>query len=373
MKRIIIFSGIILLLLAGCGQKDKKSQLEEYRKQREELDAKIAALEKEIGNEGQNGSKKFAVETIQAKPKIFRHYIEIQGTVESDNNIIVSSESMGMVTKVSVSTGQRVKAGTLLAKLDGSALEKQINSMKPQLELAKTNFERQKRLWDQKIGSEMQYLQAKSNLEALEQQYEALKEQYAKTRIISPISGTVDEVMLKQGENAAPGMPAFRVVQLSDLKIKAALSERYVPHIKVKDSVKIEIPVIEKEFWQTIRMVSQVIDPNNRTFDIELRIPASQKDIKPNMVAVLHVLDYENPNAFIVPEKAIQKSENGDFVFIAKKHNNQWIAEKRIVKSGKTYNDMAEVKSGLEEGDSVIVFGYNNLADGQPIIISEKK
>ncbi len=366
----------VLLLFASCAT-DRQAKLEELKAKRDDLNAQIAALEKEIEEEGGklNGEnqKIVSVKTQTIKKDVFKHYLEVQGTIESDNNIFVPAQSGGIVTRIFVKEGDKVRKGQVMAQLDGSIYQRQIESMNSQLALAKTAYERQKRLWDQKIGSEMQYLQAKTQKESLQKQIEALREQYRLTLISSPISGTVDEVKIKEGESAAPGFGAIRVVQLSELKITASLSESYISSVHEDDTVKVRIPSIDKEFEQPIEAVSKVIDPNNRTFNIELKVPKDIKDIKPNMVAVLTINDYTNTGAIVIPLNAMQKTGDDNQVFVIQKNSSKTIAERRSVEPGKYSNDKVEIVNGIEPGEEIITFGFTNLSDKQEVMIENGK
>jgi RND family efflux transporter MFP subunit len=369
--------GLILLsiLVFSCGTQDKRAQLERLKNQRAELDEQIKKLEEEIANGGDSSfvlEKLKPVKITEIKSSMFKHYIEIQGTIESDNNIFVPPQFGGVVTKIYVKEGDRVSSGQLLAELDGTILLKSIDQLKTGLDLATTVYERQKRLWDQKIGSEIQYLQAKANKESLEKQLVTVQEQYKLTKITAPISGIVDEIKIKEGEAAAPGFGAIRIVQLSNLKIKASLSDSYVGRVTKNDEVKVLIPALDKEFNLTIDNVSQAIDANNRTFSIEIRIPGKEKGIKPNMLAVLTINDYSNDDALIVPLNVLQKTaEEESFLFVAAKNSDNWTVKKRFVKPGQYYKDSIEILEGLTTGENVVTFGFNDLADDQSVIISE--
>jgi RND family efflux transporter MFP subunit len=273
------------------------------------------------------------------------------------------------VKKIHVYAGSKVNKGQLLAELDSAILESSIAEVENGLKLAETIFERQQRLWNKNIGSEIEFLQAKNNKESLEKRLATLKEQYKLAKIFSPLSGTVDKVLIKEGEMAAAGMGAIRVVQLSNLKIKVDLSEIYISRIKKMDLVHVSIPVTGGEFDLRVDAVSQVIDPENRTFQIEMKIPKSEAGIKPNMLSVLMINDYSNPEALTVPVNSVQETGTGKFIFVAEQKNGGWIARRRSIKTGKNYNDRVEVLSGLQEGEHVVTFGYQNLADGQNIAV----
>ncbi len=373
MKNRVILILIIGLFVYSCGSADKKARLESLKEQRDKLTGQINNLEKELEKEvnGEVTEEKLAkIKIRKLKSQSFYHYIEVQGNTESDNNIFVPAETAGLVKKIFVKEGDKVIKGQLLAELDGTIFEKGIEELKNGLELATTVYERQKRLWDKKIGSEIQYLQTKNQKEGLEKKLETTMEQYNLTKITSPIDGTVDEITIKEGESAAPGFGAIRIVQLTALKIKAALSETYIRSVHKRDSVKIEIPVLNKSFYHTVNAVSQVINPDNRTFSVEIKVPSTQKDIKPNMHTVITINDYINPYAIVVPIKILQTSGDKYFLFVAEnQENNRWIAKKRTVTPGKYYMQQIEIVSGLETGENIIIVGYQNLADGQTVEI----
>ncbi|MFZ0389037.1 MAG: efflux RND transporter periplasmic adaptor subunit [Calditrichia bacterium] len=375
MKKIIIFiSGIIFLF--SCGSGDKQAQLNKLEAQRDALENKIAQLKSEI--QARNGSpengKIAYVDMEEVEPVMFRHFIQVQGSVESDNNIFVPPQTSGVVKKIYVKEGDAVSKGQLLAELDGAVYERNIAELENSLELATTVFERQQRLWDKKIGSEIQYLQAKNNKEGLEKKLATVREQYRMTKITAPISGTVDEVAIKEGEAAAAGFGAIRIVQLSALKVKAKLSENYISHVSAGDTVQVLIPVIDLQFRQVVESVSQVIDPQNRTFDIELEVPKTKKAVKPNMLAVLTINNYSNPRALTVPVNSLQKTGSDYFLFTARQNpdnaGDHWIVERRKVVPGEYQGDRVEVIKGLQAGEHVVTFGYQDLADGQTVMLS---
>lgn len=374
MKKII-FSAILssIIILGACAPPgDNQAQLTKLENKRDALNKKIETLKQEIAAEGAGSAAKTEkivhVNVAQVDQDVFKHYIKVQGTVESDNNILISPSSSGIVKKIHVYAGDRIKKGQLLAELDGAILESSIVELKNGLELAKTIFERQERLWNKNIGSEIEYLQAKTNKESLEKRLDTLNEQYKLTKITSPLSGTVDEVLFKEGEMAAAGFGVIRIVQLSNLKIKADISENYISRIKKNDMVQILIPSLNKEFGQSIHAVSQVIDSKNRTFRIEIKVPRTEKNVKPNMLAILTINDYTNPTAYTVPQKIVQETGDEQFLFIAAKEDNRWIARRRRVSSGEDYSGVVEILEGLQEGEYIVIFGFQNLADGQILI-----
>ncbi|NQT80015.1 MAG: efflux RND transporter periplasmic adaptor subunit [Candidatus Aminicenantes bacterium] len=370
-NKILVLLGMGLILTA-CGPRSEEAQLAQLEKQRDALTEKIERLKQGIAQKANPTAKREKLINVKISPvekELFQHFIQVQGTVESDNNILVAPQSSGIVKKIHVYAGSKVSKGQILAELDGSILESSIAELENGLKLAKTIFERQQRLWNKNIGSEIEFLQAKNNKESLEKRLATLKEQYKLAKIFAPLSGTVDKVLIKEGEMAAAGMGAIRVVQLSNLKIKVDLSEIYISRIKKKDLVHVSIPVTGREFDLRVEAVSQVIDPENRTFQIEMKIPKSEAGIKPNMLSVLTINDYSNPEALTVPVNIVQETGTGKFIFVAEQKNGDWIARRRSVRTGKNYNDRIEVLSGLQEGEHVVTFGYQNLADGQNLAV----
>jgi len=372
-KYAVIF-GIFLTLIA-CGPRGDQGKLAQLERKRDAMTEEIDILKQKIALE--NGSapkieKVKNVEITQVGKDEFLHFIQAQGVVESDNNVLVAPLASGIVKKIHVTAGDKVKNGQLLAELDMSILESGIAELEGGLTLAKTIFERQQRLWNKKIGSEIQYLQTKNNKESLERKLVTLQEQAKLTKIYAPLSGTIDEVLIKEGEVAAAGMGAIRVVQLSALKIRVDLSEIYIARMKKRDPVRVSIPVAGKEFDLNIDAVSQVIHPKDRTFQIEIKIPRGEKEIKPNMLAVLKINDYSNPDALTVPVNIIQETEKQVFLFTASRINGDWISQKRIVTTGRNYNGRVEILSGLEDGEYVVTLGYQNLADGQKLTVSDR-
>ncbi len=370
-KSLVIFTVLIALSLTVCRPRDKQAELARLEAQREAIDKKIEQLKEEIAKD--NGTPREEVlayvRAAEVRPEPFQHFIQVQGSVESDNNILVPAQANGVVKRILVRQGDRVSAGELMAELDGAILESSIAELENGLKLAATIYERQARLWDKNIGSEIEYLQAKNNKENLEKKLKTLQEQYRLTKVVSPIEGMVDDVMIKEGEMAAAGRGAIRIVQLSRLKIRAALSENYIPRVRRGDPVEVSIPVVNKTLGLTIDAVSQVIDPNNRTFNIEIRTPAKEGALKPNMLAVVTINDYTNPEALTVPQNVVQRTGNEHFLFVVEKQDGRWVARRRAVTPGETYDNRMEIVDGLKAGDLVISSGFQALADGQPISI----
>jgi membrane fusion protein (multidrug efflux system) len=363
----------VAALLAACSaatpEDDKKGRLEALKKQQLSLSKEIKILEEQIAKENPDAKKAKAKEVTVAvlKARDFDHYVQTQGHVESENNIMVSAKTMGVVERVLVTEGQQVSKGQILAQIDNSLVRTSIESMQSQLELAKTVYTRQKNLWDQKIGTEVQYLQAKTNKESLEKQLASLQEQNNMTRIKSPISGTVDQIMVKVGENISPGMPAARVINTNDLKLVANVSEAYVTNVKKGNKALITIPELKKEIEGTVSFVGRNIDQLSRTFTVEINLK-SQADLRPNMTATVKVIFTTEKDAMVVPINIIQTVNDQKIVYVAEKQGNQTVARKKVVTVDGVYSNQAQVE-GLKDGDQIITFGYQGLNDGEVIKI----
>ena len=364
------------LILASCAPGGEEAQLAKMEMQRDALTEKIETLKAEIAlkvTPDQRPERITDVRISLLQKELFQHFIQVQGTIESDNNIMVAPMASGIVKKIHTTNGKKVTKGQLLAELDASILESSIVEVENGLSLAVTIFERQQRLWDKKIGSEIEYLQAKTNKEGMEKRLATLNEQHKLTKVFSPISGTVDEVLIKEGEIGTAGMGAFRVVQLTNLKIKVDLSEIYISRINKKDKVHVSIPVIEKEFDLFVDTISQVINSDDRTFQIEVNIPKNEQGIKPNMLAVLIINDYSNPEALAVPVNIVQKTGTEKFLFVASEVDGEWITQKRIVTTGKDHEGRIEILTGLQEGEHVVTLGFQNLSDGQKLAVTKEQ
>jgi RND family efflux transporter MFP subunit len=270
---------------------------------------------------------------------------------------------MGVIDAVFVKEGQQISKGQVLAQIDNSVIERNIESMESQLELATTVYERQKNLWDQKIGTEVQFLQAKTNKEGLERQIASLQEQNEMLRIKSPINGTVDEVIAKIGEAVSPGMPAFRVVNTSDLKLTANVSEAFVTDVKKGNKVIVTIPELKKDLESKVTFVGKTIDQLTRTFTVEVALP-SEANLRPNMSGVIKVVFHSEPTAITVPINVVQDINGEKIVFVAEADGKNTVARKKVVKVEGVYGGKAQV-SGLTAGEKVVTFGYQGLNDGE--------
>jgi membrane fusion protein, multidrug efflux system len=371
--QLIIFSAA--LMLSACGKKnntgDKATQLTELKKQRDELNTKIKDLEKETGTKeagissGETKIKEVATTPV-AKTR-FDHNVEVQGKVDSDKNVQVSPEMGGIITKVNVSMGDKVKKGQVLAELDATVIAHSMEEVKGQLNYAKLIYDKQKILWDQKIGSEVQYLTAKNNKESLENKMSTLQRQYNMSKVKSPIDGVIDESKARQGEATMAGLPLFRVVNLSDFKVVAEIAEAYLHEINIGDEVLVILPDAGQEIKAKVTDKSNAIDAMNRTFKIEIALKGNNMVLRPNMIAKVKINDYSNASAIVAPINTVQESDAGTYVYVAEKANENYKVKKQFVKTGKSYLDMVEIKDGLQPGDLLITTGFQDLAEGQLI------
>lgn len=366
-----------LMMLVACGgsqSDDPRSRLEQLMADRDRIEAEISRLRKELNVKTSNGNGVREIPIVRAariQSAPFDHYVTVQGSVESDTNILVPYRSSGTIENVLVQEGDQVKKGQVLARLDSAVLERGLEELEGRLTLATTIYERTKRLWERNIGSEIDYLTAKNEKESLEKQIETQKEQIRLATVLSPIDGTVDDVMARVGEAAVSGQPAVRIVKLSDLTIRAAVSENYVSDVKAGNVVQVRFPVLNMDTDMKISAVGRVVDPNNRTFNVEINIPDGITGVLPNMTAVLVINDYSNPSALVVPLRVLQKTEARPFLFTAQKVNGNWKAVRTFVREGLYYGEQVEILEGLDEGDRLIVDGYQNLADGQTIRLKQ--
>lgn len=370
MKKIFFYSALVIFL-ASCSQgSDKKAELEKLKQQREAISNKILALESEIGvGTDDNAIKAIPVKVQEATEVVFNHYIQVQGVVDGDQNIAVSPQMAGIVTAVFVKEGSVVKKGQIMAELDDQILKQSIEEVKTQLQLATSVYEKQKSLWDKKIGSELQYLQAKNGKESLEQRINTLKEQLKLSKVISPINGTVESIPLRVGQMASPGMPnsTVRVINMNGAKISADISEAYSASIKKGKTVIVKFPDLNSEIETSINFTSRFIDPVNRTFKVECKLASNDIELRANMIALLKIKDYVNEKAFSLPVNFIMSNQEGRYIYVAKQIANDWIAERKAVKTGIDYDGYVEVLEGINAGDKIIVSGIQGLNQGDKV------
>lgn len=388
MKKSILLL-ITIITLVSCGGDTKsvdaimdsgdlvavKAKRTELNKQQRELKTDIDRLNEYIDtHEKKERPALITAEVI--KDSIFKHYVEVQGNVETDQNVVLNAEFSGVLTTVYVMEGQNVSKGQRLAKIDDGGLSSQVAQQEAQLALAKTTFERQQRLWDQKIGSEIQFLQAKTNYEAAKNITNQLRSQLGKTIITAPFSGVVDEIISDPGQVVVPGQtPIIRLVNLSNMYVKASIPETYLRNIKKGTQVKVTLASINEEFKGTVRQVSNYINPNNRSFDIQIEIPNTDGLVKPNLIATVKVNDYSAENAITVPENILQENAAGETIaYLYKPVNDSvGVAKRVLLETGLSYENHTEVKAGLKKGDTIIKEGAKTLRDGQKVTIKKPR
>lgn len=362
------------LLLACGGEKKtdlqgKRTELAELKSQQAELNTKIRTLESEITKMDPKKAEAARVKDVTVAPltaTTFKHFVELQGTVDAKNNVQVSPKSGGVITAVYVKEGDQVRAGQAIAKVDDQIMRESIAEVRTQLSLANTIFEKQAALWKQQIGTEIQYLQAKNNKEALERKLSTLNAQLGQSTVTAPISGVVDQVAVKVGQSAAPGVGLVRIVNLSQLKVVAKVSDTYSGSVRKGDPVMIRFPDLNREIKSQISFVSTSVDPLSRTFTIEAPLP-SDNSLKPNMLAQVKINDQNVPNAIVIDQNLIQNTENGQLVYVAVNEGGKKVAKAKPIKTGQSYDGRIAVMQGLQSGDQVVTTGYQDLVDGQPI------
>ena len=363
------------LLLASCGggTKDPNAELAKLKADQAATQAKIAELEAKTGSaKAAEANSAVPVSVIKVAPQNFAGYLEVQGRVDFDQNATVGSRAAGTLTSVRVQRGDRVGKGQVLATVDASILDANIAELRTRMELAKTVYEKQAGLWKQQIGTEVQYLQAKNNYEALQRNLSTLNQQKALYNVVAPYAGVVDNVLPKLGETVAPGTPVVQLNSGQGGKVLADVSEAYAGSIKAGDKALVTLPDLgDEEIPSTVRTVSRTISATSRTFTVEVRLPGDKAArLRPNMVATVRIKNYGNANATVLPVDLIQHDEENAYVLVVNKTGDKAVASKRIIKTGQTYNGKQEVLSGLKSGDEVISAGYQNLNEGQTIAVS---
>ena len=374
MKKLLIIC--LLFLLASCSDsKDsnkelstKKVELEKLMKERDAMANKIASLENEISTMGGSATpeKTKLVEITDLVTSDFAHYIELQGKIMTENVYYVTPRGMGgQVKSIYVTQGDNVKKGQLLLKLEDGIIQQNIKQVESQLAFAKNIFTRQENLWQEGIGTEIQYLSAKNNVETLEKQISLVKEQISTTLVYAEVSGVVETVSIKVGEvfMGSP-MAGITIVNPSALKAVVEVPENYVVKVRKGMSVKVTVPDINKTFTSVLSLISETINVNSRSFIAESKLNGIS-GIKPNQVAIIKILDHESKNTIVVPVQTVQTDEKGKYVYVYAKENGKAIARKRNVTIGEFYDEMIEVNTGLTIGDKLITKGFQGLYDGQ--------
>jgi RND family efflux transporter MFP subunit len=384
----IIGAVAVVLFMAACGASaegdkkgldKKKAKLEELKEKQSKTGEEITKLEKEIATLDTSAARADKPKLVVLSPintAAFTHYIDLQGKVEAENSIIVTPRGAGgQVKGLYVKQGANVRKGQLLMKLDDAVTRQQIEQTTVQLNLAKTLYERRKNLWDQKIGTEVEVIQAKSNVDNLEKQIDLLKEQSSMSNVYADLSGVAERVNIRVGEMFSPASAAtvgITIVNTSNLKVTANVPEAYQTKVKEGTNLIITLPEDNNKSINTKVSVSgKLIDPSTRSFYIEGRVPGNG-GFRPGQIAMVRIQDYAVPNAVTIPINTIQNDDKGKFVMVAVVENGKKVAKKRPVTVGQLYGDKLEVKSGLQAGDVLISDGFQGLYDGQLIITDAK-
>lgn len=386
-KILLIFTSIFL---AQCGSSDKQTTAEiieggdltTIQTKKTAVVKSINALQTELTllnnaiEEIDTQQRFLLVSAVEVNPTNFMHYVDFQGTLETDKNIVIYPEVPGLLKSIHVKEGQTVKKGQLLATLSDSGLNDQLEQLELQLKLAKTTYKRQSRLWEQKIGSEIQYLQAKTQFKSLEKSVAQMKDQVAKTKLVAPFDGIVDHLIADTGSNLAPGMtPVVRVINLDEMKVTASIPEAHLPNISMNTPVVMDIPVIGKTLEAKISSVGNFINPNNRSFRVEIDLTNPQGILKPNMTVQLRVNDYQNDTALLVASKNILEDQTGaTYVYILKEvaeKEGVYKTVKTYVTLGKSTNNQTEILSGLQTGDQLVEDGIRLIEDQQLVNITQ--
>ena len=378
MKIKLVLLMMSVLFVASCKKEltveEKKDQLISYQNQIQDLKAKIKDLEKEIVlsdpeyKSEPDGS--ILVSTITPEKKSFKHYIEVRGSIDSRKNVLLSAELPGMIEEVYVKEGDVVKKGQTLVKLSSSIIENSISEVKTSLEMARVVFQKQSNLWKQNIGTEIQYLQAKNNKETLESKLATLRSQLSQSIVKAPFSGKIDEIQAREGEMAQPGLPLVRLINPDEMYVRSDVSERFIGNFKIGDRVEMRIPSVDKVLTTSIAAIGQVINEQNRTFEIEFLLPKVDFPLKPNQVVILTMVDYTNNEAFVLPTNIIQKDGVGNYIYVVKEDGENNNVEKKHIKTGLSFKGETEVINGLSGDEAVVDKGFRELSDGIAVRIA---
>ncbi|GAB4517215.1 efflux RND transporter periplasmic adaptor subunit [Allomuricauda sp.] len=383
MKKAIYIT-ITTLVLASCGSGSGNSvesviaskDVEAIRAKRNSVTEELKALESQVKQldeaigELEDNTKLPLVSALTVEPQQFQHYLELQGDVMTDQNVLVYPEMAGTLYRVYVKEGQRVSKGQLLASIDDGGLSSQLAQLRTQAELAKTTFERQKRLWEQNIGSEIQYLQAKTQYEAQQSAVKQLESQVGKSSIRAPFSGIVDDIIKDQGTvvSPGPGSEIFRIVNLSDMYIDVEVPESHLPNVTPGKEAEVYFPVLGESITTKVRQTGNFINPSNRSFSAEIPVPNKTGNVKPNLTAKVKINDYTNENAILIPQSVVSENAEGEqYVYLIAEENGEVMAKKSIITPGRTQGDYLEVLEGISSGSQVIVEGARRVRDGQKV------
>jgi len=377
---------LIMVIAMACGSSsspakkdDKKTELKKLKEEQTKLNEKIRKMEDELAKTDTSAAAQANAKLVEIKPiatNKFTHYIDLQGKVDAENIAFVSPRGMGgQVKAIYVKQGDRVRKGQLLLRLDNVVTRQQIEQLKVQLDLAQTLYDRRKNLWDKQIGTEVELLQAKTNVENLQKQLALLNEQHSMSNVYAEISGVADVVNVKVGEYFTPstaGIKGIKIVNTNNLKVTVEVPENYLDKVDKGSEIEITLPDINKTVTSKVSVKGSLIDPSSRSFYIEAKIPASE-DFRPNQIALVRIQDYESNNAITIPMNTLQNDEKGKYVMVAVNENGKLLARKRQIEVGELYGNNLEVKSGLKANDALITEGFQGLYDGQRVVTGDNK
>ena len=377
MRKLLSISALSILLLS-CGGKETNQSIENLieSKNIKELQAKKSALQADIAKIEEAlatldvKKEEALVSVLQVKDTVFNHYLEIQGDVDTKENILIQPEFSGTLTSLNVKAGQRVSKGQILGRIDDAGMSQQLASLENQYALAKTSFERQKNLWAKKIGSEIQFLQAQTQMISAQKGVAQMRAQLSKTVIRAPFSGTIDEVFAERGQVVAPSQQGLmRIVNLGNMYVSTTVPESYIGKLKVGTEVDVFLKSLGKTYKGKVRQVGNFINPNNRSFGIEIGVPNPENLLRPNQVANLKIMDYSNKKAIVVPTNVVQEDgEKNKFVFIVANSNGKTgTAKKVLVEIGKSSDNVTEIVSGLSANDIIVTEGVNSISEGMKL------
>lgn len=386
MKKSIHLFGL-LLVLVSCTQETAQNlspsslegkNLEElniqkatYTQQINSLSLELEKVNAAISALGGGSEKRPLITAFKTQTQLFEHIIEVQANIKTRQNVLLYPEFAGRLLKLYVNEGQSVKKGNLLAIVDDAGIKDQLEQMKFQLELAKTTFERTQRLWEQKIGSEMMFLEAQTRYKSAQKQVAQMKQQLAKTKVYAPFDGIIDEISARVGSNLAPGItPIMRIINLNSMYAESDVPENYLTNITKGSKAVVTIPVINQIQNTKIHQTGNFISPSNRTFRVEAALENSTGLIKPNLNARLSMVDYVNDNAILIPLRVVRENANGDpyvFVLIQPEEENGFTTEQRLVSLGKSKDEIIEIIAGLKPGELVVDEGVSLLVANQKV------
>lgn len=384
----LLLASFTLLFFNSCGGDDSKAdtpeekqallekQIREKKSDLAKLESELQALEREYLTydpeylQKQEESKKRVITVDSVRVKNFDQFVEFQGQVQTKDDFMISSDMGGVLKSLTIKEGQYVKRGQLVGRVDDNVMQKNLDELNTQLNLAKDIFQRREKLWEQNIGSEIEFIQAKNQVESLQKSIATLQAQRGKTNIYAPNSGVVEEIYTNQGEVAGPGSPIAKIINTSNLQVVADIPENYLTSVKRGTSVKVTLPAMENA-EQTVKVskIGSMIDPNNRTFQIEVPISNRGGKVKPNLMAMVEFKSSDSDNAVVIPTNLVQNSLEGDFVFIVEKKDTNQVAKKVKIEVGDSYEGETLVLNGLKGGEVLIADGSNLVRDGERVKI----